>query len=124
MEEIIRKREKLRKNVIEKVRNWAHNLKFKSTVVIIGSYARGDFNFWSDIDILLIAETNRPMLERLNDIDYPAGFEIIFITPREFNKLLNRGEKYILEAIKKGIFIRDDFKIREHREIINGVAKA
>lgn len=118
MEEIIRKRVGLKRRVIEKVRNWAYNLKFKSTVILIGSYARGDFNLWSDIDILLIAETNKPVLERLSEIDYPAGFEIIFIKPSEFKIQLRKREKYVLEAIKKGIFIRDDFKIKEYKKYL------
>lgn len=54
--EYIKKRLEKRKRVIEEVRMWAEALEFKSTVILIGSYARGDFNEWSDIDILLIKE--------------------------------------------------------------------
>ncbi len=42
--EIIEKRIKERNNIINKAIEYADNLKFKSTVMLIGSYARGDFN--------------------------------------------------------------------------------
>jgi len=53
--EIIREREKTRRKVISEAKAWAKTLQFKSTVILVGSYARGDFNLWSDVDILLIA---------------------------------------------------------------------
>lgn len=38
---------------------------FKVSAILIGSYARGDFNKWSDVDVLLIAEFAGNPLERL-----------------------------------------------------------
>jgi len=41
-------------------------LGFSVTAVLVDSYARGDFNLWSDVDVLLISDSfpERP-LERL-----------------------------------------------------------
>jgi len=52
--EIIEKRIKERNTIIKKSIEYAKSLNFKCTVMLIGSYARGDFNLWSDIDILII----------------------------------------------------------------------
>lgn len=68
--EIIEKRRRLRERRIEEAREWVSKLPFRVTAILIGSYARGDFNIWSDIDILLISEEfiGRPT-ERLRFID-------------------------------------------------------
>ncbi len=102
-----------REKIIRTVKEWATKLNFKATVILIGSYSRGDFNFWSDIDVILIAETDKPPHKRLYEIDYPAGFEIIFLTPKEFKKLLTRKEPIAIEAITKGIIVRDDYYIKQ-----------
>jgi len=113
MVSIIQRRKQLRKKAITKVTNWAKKLKLKTTIIIFGSYARGDFNLWSDIDVIIIAETNKPITQRLQDIDYPPQLEIIYLTPQEFQKLLNKKEPYIIEAIQKGIIIRDDYNLTQ-----------
>lgn len=121
MERIIAERKKIREKIIRKVKEWSSELEFKSTVILFGSYSRGDFNVWSDIDILLIAETNKPPHKRLEDIDYPAGFEIIFITPQEFKKLKAKKEKFLIEALNKGIIIRDDYKLTKSHKNSNQI---
>lgn len=63
--DILEERRRLREDVIRIARDWACSLKFKATAILIGSYARGDFNLWSDIDILLIAEFTGNPLDRL-----------------------------------------------------------
>lgn len=111
MEKIIKRRGEERRRVINSIREWARKLDFKATVMLIGSYARGDFNLWSDIDILLIAKTDKPVHRRLEELDYPAGTEIIFLTPEEFKELLKKKEKYVLEALRDGIILRDDYDL-------------
>lgn len=112
LEVTIRERKRIRTKVIDAVRNWAKNLDFPATVILIGSYARGDHNFWSDIDVLIIANTDKKPHRRLDGLDYPPNFEIIFLTPREFLKLLKKGEPFAKEAMTKGIIVRDDLKIK------------
>ena len=52
--EIIEKRIEERKRIIRKAHEYSLTLEFKATVILIGSYARGDFNLWSDVDIMII----------------------------------------------------------------------
>ncbi|MBS7288260.1 MAG: nucleotidyltransferase domain-containing protein [Candidatus Freyarchaeota archaeon] len=60
----------------------------KCTVVLVGSYARGDFNLWSDIGILLTSsELKGNPLDRLKKVDAPAGFQVIPSPKNTKNKL-------------------------------------
>ena len=54
--EILKQRRRLREKVIEEAGRWARSLPIKATVVLIGSYARGDFNLWIDIDVIVTSE--------------------------------------------------------------------
>jgi len=54
--EILKQRRRLREKVIEEAGRCARSLPFKATAVLIGSYARGDFNLWIDIDVIVTSE--------------------------------------------------------------------
>jgi len=110
--EILRERRRIREEVIEKARVWAEGIPFKATVILAGSYARGDFNLWSDIDIIIIAEFDNRPLERLKNIDHPPGFEVIPLTPKEFRRLIEKKNPLALEALDKGIALRDDLRYK------------
>jgi hypothetical protein len=83
----------------------------KVTAILFGSYARGDFNVWSDMDVLIVAE-NLPQnpLERLSLIDKclasPPRAELIPITVKEFVKMRNRN-LVIVKATERGIALLD-----------------
>ena len=111
MEDVIAKRERERRKVIEMVRNYANSLKGKYTVFLIGSYARGDFNVWSDIDVLLIGDFKGNPLERLLGLDFPPGFEVIPLTEDEFDKAIKKNKPIIWDVKNEGIVIRDDLDI-------------
>ena len=109
---IIEKREELREQIVKKAHEWAKSLPLSATVILIGSYARGDFNLWSDVDILLISNglKGNP-LNRLKSIDAPPGFQVIPMTLKEFERLVERKNQLALEAINSGIVLRSELKI-------------
>jgi len=109
--EIIREREEERRKVIKEARAWAKSLQLKSTVILIGSYARGDFNLWSDVDILLIAHFEGNVLQRLKNINHPPGYEILPLTPNEFYRLMKRRDPLALDALTYGVVLRDNLGI-------------
>lgn len=115
--EIIKERRRLRERRIEEAREWASKIPLRVTAVLIGSYARGDFNLWSDIDILLISEdfVGNP-LDRLRSIDAPPGYQIIALTPKEFKMLMEKREIMVMEAMEYGVVLRDDLKILSIKE--------
>jgi predicted nucleotidyltransferase len=81
--EIIRRRLRAREEAIRRVRSFAESLRGRYAVVLVGSYARGDFNVWSDVDVVVVGDFAGNPLERLKGIDAPPGFEIIPLTPAE-----------------------------------------
>lgn len=110
--EVVERRKKLREEVIIKASKWAKNLPFKATAILIGSYTRGDFNLWSDVDILLISnDLKGKPLERLKSLTVPAGFQVIPQTPKEFKTNLKKKSPMAIEAIKSGIVLREDLKL-------------
>jgi hypothetical protein len=86
----------------------------KVTVVLYGSYARGDFNEWSDIDVLVIAEQlPKNPIERLSLVEdcmaRVAGVEPLLLTPDMIQRM--RGKNLaVREALEKGVVLVDDLR--------------
>ncbi|NPA05329.1 MAG: nucleotidyltransferase domain-containing protein [Crenarchaeota archaeon] len=83
------------------------------TVVLYGSYARGDFNEWSDVDVLVVAEgLPRNPLRRLDLVEECMReallVEPVLVTPGEFESMLSKGNPLILDAVEHGVVLRDD----------------
>lgn len=110
--EIIKKRVKLREKVIAEAREWAGRLPLKVTAILVGSYARGDFNLWSDIDIILISDSFKGNpIQRLKELNVLPAYQIIPLTPEEFKRLLEKKDPLAVEALKIGVILREDVKI-------------
>lgn len=115
VEEIIQRRRARREQVINSAKKWASKLKGPITAILVGSYARGDFNVWSDVDIVIVSplfEKQTP-LERLSRVDSPPGYEVIPWTPRELKDMISNQNPIAVEIIKHGIILRDDIGIEE-----------
>lgn len=80
-------------------------------VILFGSYARGDFKGNSDIDLLVIKETNKRSVDRIGDVldlvyqdekNWLLGIEPIVCTPKEFQASLKGGDFFIKKIIREG----------------------
>ena len=59
LEEIIREKSIQQKKELNNLDEWAKKVKTvlgPCTIILFGSYARGDFNLWSDLDLLLVSD--------------------------------------------------------------------
>jgi predicted nucleotidyltransferase len=77
-------------------------------VVVFGSVARGDFNVWSDIDVLVVAEhLPAEYRDRLDAIGWPppSGVEPVVWTPREYRRQRERGNPIAVEAEQTGVWL-------------------
>lgn len=120
MEEIIKKRIEKRNNIINEAKKFVFSLKGKYTTFLIGSYARGDFNIGSDVDILLIGEfMDENPLKRLLNLDFPAGYEVIALTEQEFWIALKNNDPIIWDVLAKCIVLRDDYGLTKKINIKN-----
>ncbi len=78
-----------------------------ATFVVFGSVARGDFNLWSDVDVLVIAEhVADGWLERIVSMgEPPALVQPMVWTPAEWTEQLARNNAAALEAADRGIWL-------------------
>jgi len=74
-------------------------------IILFGSFARGENQKHSDIDLCIIKNTKVPFRERIlkiyqiiRNLDYKNPIEPFVFTPREFEQ---RKDKYFFRNIKK-----------------------
>jgi len=60
-------------------------------VVLFGSAARGDADEFSDLDFVVIKQTEKPFLERLKEaallVNIPGSVDILVYTPEEWQRM-------------------------------------
>ena len=108
---VIARRHAERRAAIQRVQRWASRLAGGldiCAVVVVGSVARGDFNKWSDTDVLVIAEDlpsgPRARLALLQH-DAPVGVQPVAWTEAEFTARLQRRDPLAVEAMGVGVVV-------------------
>lgn len=75
-------------------------------VILFGSFAAGDINEGSDIDILIVADFKEDFLERIGTLmklnTFGIPVEPLGYTPEEFEDMKRRKNPFILEVLEKG----------------------
>lgn len=75
-------------------------------IIVFGSYATGDIHEWSDLDIVVVAETDLPFYDRLKQVILlvrPAvGMDVVVYTPAEWEHLEDARLFVREEIAKKG----------------------
>ena len=75
-------------------------------VVLFGSMARGNVAEWSDLDLLIVKETDEPFLDRSVRVALlcraMVGVDYLVYTPAELADMIERGNPFILEALREG----------------------
>lgn len=108
---IVAERRNEQKRLIEVARGYAVGLRKQLPVIaasMIGSVARGDFNLWSDIDVVVIAEAlpdRLPDRMELLSREAPAGIQAVGFTPDEFRAALVKNNPMAVEAVEQGIVL-------------------
>ena len=77
-----------------------------AAAAVVGSVARGDFNVWSDVDVVVVAEqlpARAPDRGLLLSQDAPARVQPIGFTPAEFAGALARRNPLATEAASDGM---------------------
>lgn len=75
---------------------------------VVGSVARGDFNLWSDIDVVVVADDlPRSILERQALLlrDAAPGIQPIGFEPAEFRTALAKRNRLACEAVEAGVML-------------------
>ncbi|MBA7655669.1 hypothetical protein ES703_63576 [subsurface metagenome] len=76
-------------------------------MVLFGSLAAGRINEWTDIDLLIIKETEKRPLDRALEAycllgNYREPMDIIVYTPAEVELLLREGSFFVSEVLTEG----------------------
>lgn len=80
-------------------------------VIAFGSVARGDADDWSDLDLIIVAETDRPFFERFKDFrglyDVWPRLDLLIYTPDEFERMLADENPLIVRAGAEGVVLHE-----------------
>jgi predicted nucleotidyltransferase len=112
--EALEERRRERDRLVDLARDYVERLAEHLPLVaaaVVGSVARGDFNVWSDIDVIVVAEDlplRAPDRGMLLAADAPAGVQVVGFTPDEFRKSLEVGNPLAREAVERGIVVFGD----------------
>jgi predicted nucleotidyltransferase len=84
--------------------------------ILFGSAARTDGDEYSDIDLIVIKQTDRRFLDRLADvisaIDPDFALDVFVYTPEEFERMLDEENPLLCEAVRHGKVIYERRKAR------------
>jgi uncharacterized protein len=112
--DVVASRRAERERLIERARGYAGAVSKRlpvRAVVLAGSVARGDFNVWSDIDVLVIADglpARLPDRLALLSADAPSGVQVVGLTPDELRQAAERNNRLVLDAADHGILLAGD----------------
>jgi predicted nucleotidyltransferase len=78
-------------------------------VILFGSYALGNFDIDSDIDLLIVKDTHERFIDRwyavgsiLADTHPSIPVDTLVLTPQEIERRLSIGDQFIAEILEKG----------------------
>jgi len=78
-------------------------------LILFGTLAQGELHEWSDIDLVVVEETDLPFYQRLRKIreliQPQVGLDIVVYTPEEFDQLQAKCPFFREEIIAKGKII-------------------
>jgi len=77
-------------------------------VVVFGSYSRGDFNTWSDIDVLVVSDELPDDTRERSDLLWrhqPGGVSAVGWTTGEHRDRRRRGDPIAIEADGSGVTV-------------------
>jgi predicted nucleotidyltransferase len=71
---------------------------------LFGSHARGTAGAGSDIDVIVVAPTDRPFVDRFRDylpaiVDAGVGVDLLVYTPEEFAQMQAQERPFLVDAL-------------------------
>jgi len=83
-------------------------------IILFGSWCRDEEDKYSDVDIIVIYETKKRFLDRLEELylmwDIPVAFDILAYTPVEFEEMLKEKNPFIKKINREGEIIYEGIK--------------
>ena len=78
--------------------------------VVFGSYAKGNADRHSDLDIIIVHDTNKGFFDRASDFSeihsaWPRSLDMLIYTPDELDEMLAQRRPFIEIALDEGVVI-------------------
>jgi len=77
-------------------------------IILFGSCARQEERAYSDIDLIVVLETDKPFVERITDfyrrLRPRFALDLLAYTPDEFDRLIEENS-FIKYALKEGVIL-------------------
>lgn len=78
-------------------------------VILFGSFARGDYHAGSDVDLIIVKETEKRFTDRIGDVlelcNTDLVVEPLVYTPAEIATMINRENDFFQTALREGLTI-------------------
>ena len=97
-DEIFEKIERYKDKVVQELK--------PERIILFGSFARGDFNEGSDVDLIVVCSWEQDFLDRIKvllDLNrFGLPLEPVGYTEEELEKMLAEGNRFITEVLTTG----------------------
>ena len=87
-------------------------------VYLFGSHAYGEPDEHSDLDLLIVKETNQTPFERrvevrriVQDIKRRTPIQPLVITPQELHRRIQMGDPFLIEIVEQGELLYDAARV-------------
>ncbi len=114
MADVLALRRQERERLIGLARTHVERLSAQMPVLaaaVVGSVARGDFNVWSDVDVVVVCEA---LPQRIPDrgavlsADAPGGVQVVGFTRAEFAAALAKRNPLARSVLEEGVILRGE----------------
>lgn len=112
VEELLKGRSRQRRELLDQAGGYVTELRKRMPVlaaVVVGSVARGDFNLWSDTDLVVVVGKELPdrPYDRLAYAEKgrPVGVQPILWSEADFANALAKRNPLALEAVGEGVVL-------------------
>ena len=72
-------------------------------LILFGSAAQGEIHEWSDLDLVVVKRTDKPLLERIEEVLQlvrpKVGLDVLVYTPEEMESLIGERRVFVLDEI-------------------------
>ncbi len=80
-------------------------------VYVFGSYARGEHDSLSDLDLVIVKDTEQPFFERIREVlhclEDSGPIDVLVYTPSEFEHMKEIHNAFVEVLLDEGICIYD-----------------
>lgn len=105
----ISEREKILNDELKRIVKIIKNKYSPEKIILFGSMAKGEIHEWSDIDLLIIKETDARPIDRCVEIARltrpKVGIDLFVYTSEEFNSIIKEGFSFFADIMKHSMVL-------------------